>query len=321
MKIRTRFAVALAALAAVFALLLPVSAWALGQGRIYGKVLDEKGAPLGGVKITVTCDAVSGFKMEATTNDKGDYAFSLVDATKTYKYHLEKEGYQPWEEQVKVPIETNMKKEFRLTSVGALQAEARAKAEAEMTPQEKAVQAYNAGAEAYNQQNLAAAKAKFQEAVGLDPTLATAWSVLSQLLLAEKNYKEAAAAAESALAIDATDDRALRVRLDAYKGLGDKEKVKEATAALATADPKVAAIAFINEGVTLYNAGKMNDAKAPLEKALELDPTASRAHYLLGICYSVDDKAKAREHFTKFLEMAPDDPDAAAAKEMLQYVK
>ena len=316
MKIRTRFAVA-----ALAALLLPVSAFALGQARIYGKVVDEKGVPLAGVKITVTCDVVSGFKMEGTTNDKGDYAFSLVDSTKTYKYHLEKEGYQTYEEQVKVPIETNMKKEFKLPSVGSLQAEAQAKAEAEMTPQEKAVVAYNAGAEAYNQKDLAGARAKFQEAVALDPTLATAWRVLSQILLSEKNYKEAAAAAESTLAIDAADDRALRVRLDAYRGLGDKEKIKEATAALATADPKVAAIGFINEGVTLYNAGKMNDAKSPLEKALELDPTAARAHYLLGICYSIDDKAKAREHFTKFLEMAPDDPDAAAAKEMLQYVK
>ena len=319
MRTRTRWAVA--ALAAVVALLFPVSVWALGQGRIYGKVLDEKGAPLAGVKITVTCDAVAAFKMEATTKDNGEYAFSLVDATKTYKYHLEKEGYQTWEEQVKVPIETNMKKDFKLPSLGSLQAEAQEKAAAEMTPQEKAVQAYNAGAESYNQHDMAAAKAKFQEAVGLDPTLATAWSVLSQILLSEKNYKEAAAAAESTLAIDATDDRALRVRLDAYKGLGDKEKVKEATAALATADPKVAAIGFINEGVQLYNAGKMNEAKAPLEKALEIDPTAARAHYLLGICYSTEDKAKAREHFNKFLELAPDDPDAAAAKEMLQYVK
>ncbi len=316
MKTRTRLAVA-----ALLALLVPVAAWALGQGRIYGKVLDEKGAALAGVKIIVTCDAVAGFKMEGTTNDKGEYAFSLVDATKTYKYHLEKEGYQTWEEQVKVPIETNLKKGFKLTSLGALQAEAQQKAEAEMTPEEKAVVAYNAGAESYNQKDLAVAKARFQEAVALDPNLVTAWSVLSQLLLAEKSYKEAAAAAEAALAIDATDDRALRVRVDAYRGLGDTAKLKEANAALASADPKVAAIGLINEGVTLYNAGKMNEAKAPLEKALELDPTAVRAHYLLGICYSVDDKAKAREHFNKFLELAPNDPDAAAAKEMLQYVK
>src|SRR5262245_1055618 len=98
MKTRTRFAVA--ALAAV---LLPFAAWAIGQGRIYGKVVDEKGAPLAGVKITVTTSAMAGFKMEGTSNDKGEYAFSLVDATKTYTYHLEKEGYQTSEEDVKVP--------------------------------------------------------------------------------------------------------------------------------------------------------------------------------------------------------------------------
>ncbi len=315
MKTRTRL-VALA-----LALVAPVAAWAIGQGRIYGKVVDEKGAPVAGVKITVTTDALTDFKMEGTTNGKGDYAFSLVDVTKTYKYRLEKEGYQSWEEPIKVAIDSNTRKDFTLNSMSSLEAQAQAKAEGEMTPTDKAVEAYNAGAEAFNAHDNATAKAKFQEAVGLDPQLATAWSVLSHLLLTEKNYKEAAAAAEATLAIDPADDRALRVRLDAYKGLGDAAKVKEASAALATADPGVAAITLINEGVSLYNAGKMNEAKEPLLKALELDPTQARAHYLLGICFSMDDKAKAREHLNKFIEMAPNDPDAAAAKEMLQYVK
>jgi tetratricopeptide (TPR) repeat protein len=316
MKTRTRFAVA-----ALAALLVPLAAWAIGQGRIYGKVVDEKGAPLAGVKITVTTSAMANFKMEGTTNDRGEYAFTLVDATKTYKYHLEKEGYQAYEEEVKVAIESNLKKEFQLHSMASLQAEAQQKDAAEMTPEDKAIDAYNAGAEAYNQHDMALAKSKFQEAVALDPNLASAWSILSQLLVGDKNYKEAAEAAEKTLAIDPADERAIRVRVDAYKGLGDTAKLKEASAALASADPKVGAITLVNEGVQLYNAGKMNEAKAPLEKALELDPTQARAHYLLGICYSMDDKAKAREHLEKFIEMAPDDPEAAAAKEMLQYVK
>src|SRR4029453_15926906 len=274
MKTRTRFAVAVLA-----ALLVPLAAWAIGQGRIYGRVVDEKGAPLAGVKITVTTDAMAGFKMEGTTNDKGEYAFSLVDSTKTDKYPPEKEGYQIAEEQIKVPIDTNLKKEFQLTSVSSLQAEAQQKAAAEMTPEDKAIEAYNAGAEAYNQHDMTLAKSKFQEAVGLDPNLASAWSILSQLLVGEKNYKEAAEAAEKPLAIDPADDRAMRVRVDAYKGLGDAAKLKEATAALATAAPKVGAVALINEGVQLYNSGKMNEAKGPLEKALELDPTKARADY------------------------------------------
>jgi tetratricopeptide (TPR) repeat protein len=309
------------AAAALAVLLAPVAAWALGQARIHGKIVDEKGAPIVGVKITVTTDAVANFKMEGTSNDKGDYAFSLVDSTKTYKYKLEKDGYLAIEEPIKVPIESNTQHDFQLTSASSAQEQAQATAEAEMTPQDKAVEAYNAGAAAYNAQDIPGAKAKFQEAVALDPTLASAWSVLSALQLKDKEYKEAAAAAEAALAADPADQRALRVRVDAYKNLGDAAKLKEATAALASADPGVAAITLVNEGVQLYNAGKMNEAKAPLEKALELDPTQARAHYLLGICYSMDDKAKAREHFNKFLEMAPNDPDAAAAKEMLQYVK
>ena len=78
MKTRTRFAVA-----ALAALLVPLAAWAIGQGRIYGKVVDEKGAPLAGVKITVTTSAMANFKMEGTTNDRGEYAFTLKLNTAT----------------------------------------------------------------------------------------------------------------------------------------------------------------------------------------------------------------------------------------------
>ncbi len=43
----------------------------------------------------------------------------------------------------------------------------------------------------------------------------------------------------------------------------------------------------------------------------------ARAHYTLGLIYSSTDQAKAKYHFQKFVEMAPNDLEAASAKEML----
>ena len=43
---------------------------------------------------------------------------------------------------------------------------------------------------------------------------------------------------------------------------------------------------------------------------------------MLGLCYaSTGENPKAREHLTKFLALAPNDNDAALAKEMLETLK
>ena len=55
------------------------------------------------------------------------------------------------------------------------------------------------------------------------------------------------------------------------------------------------------------------------------EPKFAKAHYVLGLTYAKDEKdeakkAKARELQT-FLQMAPNDPDAGTAKQMLDYLK
>ncbi len=66
-----------------------------------------------------------------------------------------------------------------------------------------------------------------------------------------------------------------------------------------------------------FRRGATHLARAALLKALELEPDLAQAHYTLGLIYSSTDQAKAKHHFQKFIEMAPDDPEAAWAKEML----
>jgi Tfp pilus assembly protein PilF len=71
----------------------------------------------------------------------------------------------------------------------------------------------------------------------------------------------------------------------------------------------------------MFNAGNMAGAQQALEQALQADPDLPKAHYTLGLAYAnTGDSAKAKEHLQRFLELAPDDPDAATAKEMLDYL-
>ena len=61
---------------------------------------------------------------------------------------------------------------------------------------------------------------------------------------------------------------------------------------------------------------------AAYEKALELEPEMARAHYRLGLAYlSAGELERARNHLTRFIELQPEDPEAATAREMLGYLR
>jgi tetratricopeptide (TPR) repeat protein len=59
------------------------------------------------------------------------------------------------------------------------------------------------------------------------------------------------------------------------------------------------------DGVLLYDAGRLTDAAAQLEKALELDPYYAAPHYQLGRVYqAAGKKVEAIEHYRLFLAHA-----------------
>ncbi len=181
---------------------------------------------------------------------------------------------------------------------------------------------YNEGVEALRVGDADTAKANFQQALEMQGDLAPAMSALAIVHLQEGSYAAAAEMAERYLAQEGEDPRMLRVRWDAYRGLGDAAKEKEAFDALAAADPKVLAKDLFDAGAQLFENGDVEAAREKFEKVLAIDPEHSRAHFQLGLCLvNTDDKAGAREHFEKFLELAPDDPEAETARQMLAYLE
>ena len=181
---------------------------------------------------------------------------------------------------------------------------------------------YNAGVAAVKAGNYAGAKARFEEALGLDPTLKEAMGALSVIYATQNDYAKAAAWAEKHLAIEPGHARSLRIRWDAYRELGEDEaKTKAAFQELAAADPKVLITEFYNTGNQLFESGDAAAASEKFRQILEIDPEYARAHYRLGVCLvSTGDSAGAKEHLEKFIELAPDDPEVATAKDMITYL-
>jgi tetratricopeptide (TPR) repeat protein len=180
---------------------------------------------------------------------------------------------------------------------------------------------YNEGVDAVAVGDLSAAKRRFQEALEMQPGLAPALQALAILHIDEQAWSEAAPLAEQLLAADPDNLKAKRMLYDAYSALGDEAKAKEALTRLAAADPATLSRQFYQHGVQLFNNNKLAEAAAQFETAAEVDPSFGKVHYHLGLCYvNLGDKPRAREHLAKFLEMTPEDPDAEAARGMLDYL-
>jgi regulator of sirC expression with transglutaminase-like and TPR domain len=75
--------------------------------------------------------------------------------------------------------------------------------------------------------------------------------------------------------------------------------------------------------MSAYDANDMEAAERRFKNVLQVDPDNPQAHYLLGLIYlgRPDAKPATRQHLERFLELAPDDPDAPAARDILQYLE
>ncbi len=394
-------------------------------GRIEIKIVDEKGDPMPGATVSVTCDSLADFREEKTTDKKGKATFGLTDATYTYNFRFAKEGYNPADTRIKPEIKKTTPRTFALEKISTAPPPARAGTTTRVvyTPAEKvfnegvklleagdrdaakakfqaalekdsalalghsalagvylaegdhdaalaaarrlveidprntrghrvlyevykargqtqeaaaalkalsaldtgdsAALVFNEAVDAFNVGDVATAKARFEEALQVNPQLKPALSALAGIYIRGQSYAEAAEAAEKLLALEPGNVKALQIRHDAYRRLGDAGKAEAAGQALAAADPKAAASGVFERGVALFDSGDTAAAVAEFERVLEIDAGNSRAHYRLGICHiSLGDNAKAKAHLQKFIEMAPEgDPEVATARDMVAYLE
>ncbi|MGB7766999.1 MAG: tetratricopeptide repeat protein, partial [Candidatus Acidiferrales bacterium] len=95
----------------------------------------------------------------------------------------------------------------------------------------------------------------------------------------------------------------------------------------------VGVVCYTNMGIVLSNAGKMDEAVAPLQKATQLDPNGADAWFLLGnaLVAGISTKKEGtkdvyvippgtEEAYKKYLELQPNGPFAGQAKESLDAV-
>jgi tetratricopeptide (TPR) repeat protein len=305
-----RRTLALSAVVLAFA----ANAFAVGQARITGKVVDAvTKKPIDGV--TVTVKAVEGKNFNETYKAKkdGSYAIFLLDGTLRYEFTWAAPNYRPYSDVMKLDLSRQNVREIELAPAGAVAATVPA-AEVRVDP---SVAAFNEGAALANEGKDAEAVAKFEEAVAARPDLTAGWQALARVSVRTKNYDRAIAAAEKGLEADSEDMDMLGVLYEAYKAKGNAAKAEEYRKRL-----PANASALFNDAAKAINAGKDKDAEPLLRQAITADPAFAPAHYELGMLYVRAGKnADAKQALQKYLEIDPSGKDAATAKEMLKYVQ
>jgi tetratricopeptide (TPR) repeat protein len=116
---------------------------------------------------------------------------------------------------------------------------------------------------------------------------------------------------------------------DAYAKSGKIDDAVKSYEAAAKADPTQAGAAYFNIGAVYTNAGRVDDANAAFDKCIAADPNRAEAYYqkgvnLLGKATLQGNKTIAppgtAEAFQKYLEIAPDGPNAQSAKDLLTSI-
>lgn len=182
-----------------------------------------------------------------------------------------------------------------------------------------AVTVFNEGAHATQAGELETAITKFREALSLDPKLIQAHAALATVFYNLERYDEALTAAEEVLVIDPSHLQGLRMRYLVHDAQNAQDQVMSSFEAYSKVDPKGAADVLYQRADLDFRDGQTDRAQAALLKVLELFPDMARAHYTLGLTYASSNTAKARKHLERFIELAPDDPEVDAAREMMSY--
>jgi tetratricopeptide (TPR) repeat protein len=290
---------------------------------MFGQIFDDKGEPIAGAKILVTNPESAAFKLEETSDDRGRYTIFVPNSLPAYSIAISAQGFQPITMAgVKIPARQRTRRNFDLAPASAVAAPPGEGEEPAEAAGGGVAKIYNEGVLALNAGDLVTAKAKFTEALETNAEYGAAYGGMARVLWKEEAWQGALDAALKSSELNPEDTEINQVLYAAYSGLGQKDKADEILKKMQADNPEKAGLNMYNRGADLYNGGQIPEAKAIFEAILQGTPDHAKTHYMLGLCYvSEDNKPKAKEHLARFLELAPDDPDAATAQEMIKYLE
>ena len=308
--------------AAVVSLAFGSPALAQSTGMVRGIVKDASGKPVEGAKISIDADS-NNRHFETKSDKKGEF-IQIGLAPGPYKVTAEKDKVASAASPVSVRIAAGVPITLVLGGgAGGVNPEMAAKTAALKKTFEEGVTASRAGTHD-------AAIASFQAAAELNPNCYDCYYNIAFSETQKKDYDKAEAAYKKAIEIKA--DYA-----EAYSGLANVYNATRKFDQAAAASSKAMELsgsgagnaagggnadAMFNQGVILWNAGKIAEAKKQFEGAVAANPNHPESHYQLGMALvNEGNLAGAATEFETYLKLAPTGPNAPTAKGILDSLK
>ena len=305
------------------------------SGQIKGKVVDAQNAPVDGATILIENLDKGSKPLTTKTNKKGEYiqvglypgkyritaSKGDLNVTKETDIHLDM-----------LTLDLKLEPGGAGGRGGTKEDAAKAKAKAEAMNK-----TFTEGVDLSNQGKHEEAIAKFQEVIAMVPACAECYANIGTVQGQAKKYEEAEAAYKKAIELKPDFGEAYNGLANVYNSEKKFDLAAEASKKamdLASAAPAGtagtagggggggSASASFNQGVILWNAGKIPEAKAQFENAVKADPNLADAQYWLGMALlNGGNTAEAKPKFEAYLKLAPTGQYADTAKNIVASIK
>jgi tetratricopeptide (TPR) repeat protein len=298
---------------------------ALAQnGVVKGTVHDDKGGNIDGAKVIIAQTGGTGRKFETKSDKKGEFIqIGLPSGQYTVTAEKDKMASAP----SSVTVSASRPSEVALVvsaAGGAATPASKAAADALKKQFDEGVALSNAGK---HQEAIA----KFQEGIATNANCADCYNNIGYSYTQMKDYDKAEEAYKKATELRPNDP-------SSYNGLANVYNAQRKFDLAAQASAKATELsgaggggalvgggnadALYNQGVILWNGGKIPEAQKAFEGAVAANPNHAEAHYQLGMALVNQGKLpEAAEHFETYLKLAPSGPNAATVKGLLTQLK
>ena len=294
----------------------------LGRGRISGDVVDASGAKVPGALVVVESPR-SNARMEAKTDKKGHFAVGGL-GTGTWRVTVSKEGYLTSSTEIQVSqLAANPPVNLTLTKASAGGASPSAEAGGSLL---------DSGNALLKEGRYDEAIAAFEEFVVMFPdvyavhlNIGSAFKEKGDLDRAESEFKivleKNGPALEDLRKQKDTSLKALSGLGEVALKRGDFETAQGYFRRALEISPEDPAAAY-NVGEIFFSNQKTDDAIAYFELAIKIKGDWPKAYHRLGLVYlNKGDLPKALENLKKFLELDPQNPEAASVKAAIAAIE
>jgi len=277
-----------------------------GMGRVAGKVTDEEGKPLADVVVKLSLPGSGG--TEVKTNSKGEWAVGGI-ARGDWNVDFEKAGYDVARITVSIaeltripPVETKLKK-------------------AALDPNEVIKADLTKASALLADKKFAEARAIYEGVLAKYPQAYQVEPLIARTYYGEKQYDKAIEHLK--IAVEKNPGN-VETKLLLGNILIEQGRADEGRQVLASVDDTQVKnpLTYVNVGIGLMNQDKGDEALVYFEKAISQFPQSGDAYYYRGLCrLQKGDVEGTKADFKRFLELAPDAPEAPAARKALDQLK